>query len=141
MDENTSVNVLQQHGIKPTANRILVVKLLAAQRRPVTLRDLDEAILTVDKSNISRVLSLFREKHLVHIIDDGSGLTHYELCLSHGSADDDNHVHFYCEQCHRTYCLYDVPVPQVKVPTGYRPSSASYVISGICAECSKKTKP
>ena len=34
MDETTCVKLLQKHGIKPTSNRILVVKVLAEEEHP-----------------------------------------------------------------------------------------------------------
>ena len=40
MDESTCVTLLQQHGIKPTSNRILVVKALAAEEHPSSLTEL-----------------------------------------------------------------------------------------------------
>lgn len=139
MDESTCVELLQQHGIKPTSNRILVVKALAGEEHPSSLTELEEKIVSVDKSGIFRALTLFRANHLVHAIEDGEGAIRYELCLSEGDdADDDMHVHFYCERCHKLFCLYDTPIPHVRVPEGFSSESANYVIKGICADCNKK---
>lgn len=139
MDEPTCVKLLQQHGIKPTSNRILVVKALAAEEHPSSLTELEEKIVSVDKSGIFRALTLFRGHHLVHSIEDGDGGIKYELCLSHSNdSDDDMHVHFYCEQCHKIYCLYDTQMPHVPLPHGFSMNSANYVIKGICKECSHK---
>lgn len=139
MDETTCVRLLRQHGIKPTSNRILVAKALAAEEHPSSLAELGERLVSVDKSGIFRALSLFRDHHLVHSIDDGEGGVRYELCLS-GShdEDDDMHVHFYCGRCHKVYCLYDTPIPAVPLPRGFAKESANYVVKGICAECARK---
>ncbi len=140
MDESTCVKLLQQHGVKPTSNRIVVAKALAAAPHPASLSDLETAILTIDKSGIFRSLMLFREHHLVHALDDGEGGVRYELCLSHDEDgdDDDTHVHFYCRSCHRLFCLYDTPVPPVTVPEGYTAATANYVVKGLCPECTRK---
>lgn len=45
--------ILTKHGIKPTANRILIVKTLVSERNPVTMGDLERQIHTIDKSEIS----------------------------------------------------------------------------------------
>ena len=108
-DKNT--DILIAHGIRPTANRILVVRALLAADRPMSLTELEHKILTLDKSGIFRALTIFRDNHLVHVIEDGGGSARYELCTSDGEADDDLHVHFYCESCHRTFCIDNVPVP------------------------------
>lgn len=141
MDENTCVKLLQQHGIKPTSNRILVVKALAAEEHPASLSDLEERLVSVDKSGIFRSLVLFRDHHLVHTIEDGEGAIRYELCLSHhDDEDDDMHVHFYCEHCHRVFCFYDTPIPGVPLPRGFTRESANYMIKGICDECNAKMR-
>lgn len=139
MDENTCVSLLQKHGIKPTSNRILVVKALAAEENPSSLTELEDKIVSVDKSGVFRALTLFRDHHLVHSIEDGEGGIKYELCFSHDDSDDDDqHVHFYCERCHKLFCLYDIPIPHVPIPSGFTRESENYVIKGICEECNKK---
>ena len=139
MDEKTSVNLLSKHGIKPTSNRILVVKALADEERPLSFPKLEKQLWSVDKSGIFRALTLFRDHHLVHTIEDGEGGMCYELCFSHGSDDDDDdlHVHFYCEKCHKIYCLHDTPIPLVSLPKGFTRTGCNYVIKGICEECNK----
>ena len=123
------------HGIRPTANRILVAQALARSGRPVSLTELETALDTIDKSGIFRTLTLFREHHLVHTIEDGEAVR-YELCHSHDEAhDDDLHPHFYCEKCHRTFCLDGVAVPSIPLPSGYTGHSTTYLIKGICPEC------
>lgn len=141
MDESTCVRLLQQHGIKPTSNRILVVKALAAEEHPSSLTELEDRMVSVDKSGIFRSLVLFRDHHLVHTIEDGEGAIRYELCLSHdGDEDDDMHVHFYCERCHKVYCLYDTPIPPVPLPRGFSRESANYMVKGVCAECNARMR-
>ena len=131
--------LLSSHDIKPTANRIVVAKTLAAAERPMSLTELEYKILSIDKSGVFRALTLFREHHLVHVIEDGGDGVRYELCHSHDghNEDDDQHVHFYCERCHRTFCLPDTPIPTVKLPAGYRLSSINYMAKGLCPDCSK----
>ena len=136
MDKNDIAKLLEEHGIKVTVNRLLVAEALDNSSRPLSLMELEDLIGTVDKSGIFRSLVLFKEHRLVHSIEDVEG-TRYELCLSHGSShDDDTHVHFYCEKCHRTFCLDDIHIPPVELPKGYDARGANYVLKGICPECS-----
>ncbi|MBQ7420992.1 MAG: transcriptional repressor [Prevotella sp.] len=135
MDEKRATELLEGHGIRPTANRLLVLKALARADRPVSLGELEERTMTIDKSGIFRTVMLFREQKLVHTIEDTDGVR-YELCHAHdATTDDDQHVHFFCERCHRTFCIDNVPVPPVDLPAGYRPTGANYVLKGICPEC------
>lgn len=143
MDTNQQVIDILMHGeVRPTANRIVVAQLLAASSRPLSLSELEDLSDTLDKSTIFRTLSLFRDHHIVHVIDDGSACPRYELCVCPEHDDnDDRHVHFYCEHCHKSFCLHDIPVPDVAnipLPKGYSATSINYVIKGICAECSSR---
>ena len=140
MNSSECETLLASHDIKPTANRIVVARTLAAAERPMSLSELEYEILSIDKSGIFRTLSLFREHHLVHVLEDGGDGVRYELCYSHDghAEDDDQHVHFYCERCHRTFCLPDTPIPAVQLPSGYELTSINYMAKGICPECSKR---
>ena len=140
MEENRYVTMLEEHNIKPTANRLIVLRALDGAGRPMSLTELEYKILTIDKSGIFRTLSLFREQHLVHVIEDGGDGVRYELCHSHhDEIDDDLHVHFYCEQCQQTYCLDHIPVPGIELPDGFIMSSVNYMVKGICPHCALKT--
>jgi Fur family ferric uptake transcriptional regulator len=126
--------LLEHHGVKPTANRLLVARALQESRRPLSLMELEEKLETVDKSAVFRTLVTFRDAHLVHMLDGDP--VRYELCHSHHEdLDDDLHVHFYCLKCHKTYCLDDTPIPPVKAPEGYAVQEASYLLKGLCPEC------
>lgn len=141
--------ILAAHGIKPTANRIMVAQAIAEAGRPVCLTELEDILETVDKSNIFRALTLFRESRLVHTIEDETGALHYELCHGHAhcdghcpadelDADDDLHVHFFCRACHKMTCLTGLPIPQIALPDGFEALSASFIVKGICPECQKR---
>lgn len=128
--------LLEHHGVKPTANRLLIARALQDANRPLSLMELETQLETIDKSNVFRTLTAFREAHLVHVLEDAGDGVRYELCHSHDEEhDDDVHVHFYCTRCHKTYCLEDTPVPPVAVPEGFNPESVSYLVKGICPEC------
>ena len=137
LDHQACEALLTEHGIKPTANRIVVVKTLADAERPLSLSELEYQILSIDKSGVFRALTLFREHHLVHVIEDGGDGVRYELCHSHHGHDDDDdqHVHFYCERCHRTFCLHDMPIPAIILPDGYQLQSINYMAKGLCPDC------
>jgi Fur family ferric uptake transcriptional regulator len=138
-DKERYVTMLEAHDIKATANRLIVLRMLDGAGRPMSLSELEYKILSIDKSGIFRTLSLFREQHLVHVIEDGGDGVRYELCHSrHDEIDDDLHVHFYCEQCHQTYCLEHIPVPGIELPEGFVMASVNYMVKGTCPHCAYK---
>ena len=136
MSKAEIMKLLAEYGVKATVNRLLVAEALDNSDRPLSMTELETEIESVDKSGIFRSLMIFRDHHLVHAIEDMDG-TRYELCHSHDNGhDDDAHVHFYCEKCHRTFCLDSIHIPSVALPEGYDRRTANYVIKGTCPSCS-----
>lgn len=137
---NETEEILERAGIKPTSNRILVLREILRSHRPLSLMDLDEILDTLDKSSISRVLSLLLEHGAIHAVEDGRGIVRYETCHGDHSHESDNdmHAHFYCERCRKVYCFEDIPAPSVKLPAGFSSHSVNYMIKGICPGCRKK---
>ena len=139
MEENIYLNKLEERGIKPTAMRLLILKSMSGFERAFSLLDLEIALDTVDKSTLSRTITLFQKQHLIHCIDDGSGSLKYSVCSSECNCDvDDLHVHFYCTNCHKTYCLRNLQIPPVSLPQHFTLQSINYVMKGLCDYCSHK---
>ena len=139
MSNNDVEDILTRKEVKPTSNRILVMRELIKASHPVSLADLEISLgFSMDKASIFRVLELFSEKDIIHEIEDGSRSLKYELCHSgtHHTISD-QHVHFYCERCKETYCFEDVNVPLVNIPEGFSPHTINYMVKGICPKCSK----
>ena len=59
MGKEQCIALLTNHGIKPTANRIVIVKALAATEHPLSMKELEYSILSIDKSNIFRTLTIW----------------------------------------------------------------------------------
>ena len=138
MNSDSFCELLLDHGIRPTANRILVVKTLERAGRPLSMSEIEEQLVTIDKSIVSRTLALLREHHAVHVIEGAHEGVRYELCHSHDHAvDNDMHVHFHCERCGETICLEELAIPEVQLPEGYLMQSANFVLKGICPKCQK----
>ncbi len=81
MEQEELIHKLESRKIKPTANRILVLRTLRHASHPMSIADLEDDLVTMDKSSIFRALTLFLEHDLVHSIEDGSGSLKYEVCL------------------------------------------------------------
>ncbi len=128
--------ILETNSIKPTANRILVLKELMRNAHPVNLADLEIALAPMDKGSIFRVLQLFSEKEMIHVIEDGSRSLKYEICHAedhHTAAD--QHPHFYCEKCGALYCLDTISLPDITLSGNFHIKSINLMIKGICPKC------
>ena len=139
MQNNEILDRLQHKGVKPTANRIIIYKVLSDANHPLSLADLENKVDSIDKSSIFRVLTLFADNDVVHSFSDGRGVINYELCTDTGHCHHDNdHVHFYCENCHQSFCFEDIHIPEINLSEGFNIHEVSIVIKGTCPECSKK---
>lgn len=128
--------ILESAGVRVTANRLLVLRALLSAPAPVSLIELETELETLERSSISRTLTLFADHDLVHLLEDGRGITKYELCHSHDhSAQNDEHPHFYCEKCRRVFCLDSEVIPPVAVPDGFEVRSVNYMLKGLCRDC------
>ena len=133
------VALMQEHGIKTTANRILILNALLQAGRPLSMTEIETALESVDKSIISRNLAAFREHRLLHALaDDGAGVR-YEVChCAEEEEDNDLHVHFHCERCGPTFCFEDLPIPAVRYPDGFTVETVEHTAHGICPDCAGK---
>ena len=139
MNSQDMISRLESKGIRPTANRILVMKTLMGEQNPQSLSNLERKMVSMDKSSIFRSLTLFLEHDVVHAFEDGRGVLCYELCEEKGACDHhDGHIHFYCESCQRSFCMEDIHIPSFELPEGFYPHSISFVIKGECPDCRKK---
>lgn len=135
------VEELERKGVKATANRELVMRAFAERCHPLSLGDLERILFPMDKSSISRVLKLFTEHHVLHAVDDFSGIQKYEIC--HGKdhcVSEEMHIHFHCDECGETYCFESIHVPMIEIPDGFEMSTVSYVVKGLCPHCAEKAR-
>lgn len=138
-NEDFYIHKLMHRGIRPTAVRLLILRTMMRGDETVSMREMEQWLPTVDKSTISRTLSLFLLHKLVHVVDDGSGSAKYAVCADDCSCSvEDEHTHFYCERCHRTFCLKQIAVPVVPLPQGFKLTGVNYVLKGLCPECAEK---
>lgn len=134
MKENESK--LENRNIKPTAMRELVLKVLSEQSAAISLADLEQKFDKADKVTLYRTLKTFEENKLIHSIDDGTGSVKYAMCQDNCQCNPkDLHVHFFCTKCQQTYCLKEIPIPQINLPSNFRLETSNMLVKGVCANC------
>jgi Fur family ferric uptake transcriptional regulator len=131
-----NVEKLNKRHIKPTAMRDLVLKVLTDQKSAISLSELEHKFEKADRVTLYRTLKTFEKNKLIHSIDDGTGSVKYALCLDSCMCNpDDLHVHFKCIKCHQTFCLNEIPVPGISLPSGFKLESINMVVKGTCSNC------
>lgn len=139
MTAKESCDIMGNAGIRPTSMRILVYEAVSGFENTFSLSDVEEALPDADKSSIFRAITVFSEHHLIHEVDDGTGSMKYCFCRNFGECTrEEEHCHFYCVKCHKTYCLQDDAIPDINLPEGFVADEVSYVVKGVCPDCSGK---
>ncbi|MDD3741587.1 MAG: Fur family transcriptional regulator [Bacteroidales bacterium] len=131
-------SILTKRNIKPTAMRELVLKVLTEQKAAISLFELENKFERADRSTLYRTLKTFEENKLIHSINDGSGSVKYALC--HDSCEcntEDLHVHFLCKKCKQTFCLHEISIPAIIIPSQFVLEDVNVILKGICANCKK----
>lgn len=134
--DKSSEYLLKKAGIKSTANRLTVLDKLQESDMPLGLMELETELSPMDRSSISRVLSLLLKHDVIHAFEDGRGVAKYEIC--HGESHcspEDMHAHFFCEKCNRVFCFENVEAPKIDVPEGFRVHGINYMLKGLCPSC------
>lgn len=130
--------ILADHGVNPTAVRILVYRTIDSMPNAFAMADVENALPSLDRSTAFRTLTLFANRHLLHEIEDGSGSKKYCVCHnSHPCSLNEMHCHFRCEHCGTTYCLPHTIIPPVSLPAGFEPRKTEVIFRGICAKCNR----
>lgn len=132
-----AVEILNKADIKPTSNRILVLRTLLKQHSPLSLIEIETELETLERSSILRVLTLLLRHDVLHTLEDGRGITKYEICHgSHHCSIDDMHPHFYCEKCNKVFCFEHLSTPGITLPDGFNIRTVNYMLKGLCPNCS-----
>lgn len=132
-------SILKEHGLKVTSTRVEVLQ---------TYRDSDCALSHADvegqlgeehdRVTLYRTLHAFEDKGLIHKVIEDDGIIKYSLCSRTCDHEQhfDEHAHFSCQLCGKTYCLEAIEVQPPKLPGGYQTDTWYLLIKGVCNKCS-----
>ncbi|TAH20300.1 MAG: transcriptional repressor [Cytophagales bacterium] len=133
-------SLLNTHQVRKTKIRLEVLDFFLSKNYALSHAEIEEAIdKSYDRVTIYRTLKSFEEQGLIHKVLDDSGTSKYALCASNcmSHKHNDAHVHFNCEACGHTFCLEDIPIPAISLPTNYQLIGYSFLVQGVCKDCKK----
>lgn len=136
MEDNAII--LKRNGLSVTDSRKKILELFLDAEGALAHADIENnTAVNFDRVTVYRTLQTFVEKGIIHQIPTTDNSILYALCKHNcqQGAHHDNHVHFICNVCDKTFCLDDVTVPAVKLPNGFIPSQAAMVVTGVCMDC------
>ena len=131
-------NRLKASGLTVTKNRIRVFKCFTILDKPLTLKQIRAYNKDIDRVTIFRILKVFEQKQIIHLITLDHNKILYALCDQECSVVKNNHshqhLHFQCDNCHDVSCLSIDEFPLIKVPN-YRIDDISINVNGLCQMC------
>lgn len=126
---------LQAHNIKPSVQRIAIMKYLMEHRTHPTVEEIFTALSpqmpTLSKTTVYNTLKLMSEQGAAQMLTIDEHNTCYD-------ADTSLHAHFLCRQCGK---VYDLPLSersmkhQVKESEGHEVQEIHCYYRGICKSC------
>lgn len=129
--------LLERHGVRPTARRLEVLEELAREQDDATAQVLWSRLRERDSrtglATVYRTLSILSQHGVVDVLSHHGGEQCYRLC------GDEHHHHLLCESCHRVVevqqCGLDDWVAAAAKQHGFVATDHRVEIIGLCASC------
>jgi Fur family transcriptional regulator, ferric uptake regulator len=135
--------MLTRHKLRHTPVRRAVLQVLSRSPFALSGHEIEQQMGSdVDRITLYRTLKTFEESGLIHRVIDTTDTVRYAACSVECSAHAhfDDHVHFKCTCCQHIYCLTQVAIPAVTLPSGFEVAARNYLLSGVCQECQAKAR-
>lgn len=130
-------DLLKTHGLKITETRLKVLGEFYERDYALSHQDVETALSDLDRVTLYRTLNSFESKGITHKVLGQNGVAKYALCKhqcdEHGHHD--NHFHFHCTNCEKTYCLDESLKQEIKLPRGFVMNDVRLNVRGVCLDC------
>jgi Fur family ferric uptake transcriptional regulator len=129
-------DVLRQHGLQVTAQRLAVMRTLASHPHS-TADTIDDAVTTeigsISRRSVYDTLGVLVDKGVLRRIQPAGSAARYEDRVG------DNHHHLVCRNCGHTAdvdcAVGDVPCLEPSDSVGFDVDEAEVIYWGICPDC------
>lgn len=130
-----AVTCLKQHSIKPSMQRIAIMRYLMEHRTHPTVEEiytaLSPVIPTLSKTTVYNTLKLLSEHGAAQMLT----IDERNVCYD---ADTSIHAHFFCKHCAKVYDLFSPQAPVQSGQTelnGHEIQETHLYYKGICRQC------
>jgi Fur family transcriptional regulator, ferric uptake regulator len=133
-------SLLTHHHVRKTKIRIAVLDLFLHHSYALSHAEIEQHIgQQFDRVTIYRTLKSFEEQGLIHRVIDDSGAMKFAICSPSSNCQEhqhhDQHIHFNCNKCGKTFCLDSVPIPHIELPPNYQFEKLDLLAQGVCKDC------
>lgn len=137
MEKDEAYQRLESHGIRPSLQRVEIMRYLLTHRTHPTVEEvysgLNKKIKTLSRTTVYNTLRMFYEKNAAQMIT----IDEHRVCYD---GDIHPHVHFFCNQCGCVYDLMDEEVPKQRqgYVGNFLVQDSQLYYRGICPSCLAK---
>lgn len=134
--------LLKANQLKVTQPRLRVLQCISEKTTAISQPELEKILGSeIDRVTLYRILANLEEKGILHKVFDLNGTATYALCSTKCSADHhhDQHVHFICSVCNSVFCLNEISLPKIQLPSNFSLHSIAINAVGLCDSCNQKT--
>lgn len=133
--------ILRSNNLKVTQPRLRVLHLISEKSTAISQPELEKILgSAIDRVTLYRILSSFEDKGILHKVFDLNGTATYAFCSTKCSAHHhhDQHVHFICSVCNSVFCLDEISLPKINLPSHFSLHSIAINAVGLCDSCQEK---
>ena len=129
-------NIIKKHNLSLTKHRKKVLKAFLKSAKPLSLSQIQILVGYIDRVTLFRILSVFEEKKVIHVIRLENGRKLFALCDStcHKDKHVHDHFHFQCKTCDDVSCVPIKNQLTLNIPE-YIIHNVDISITGICTNC------
>jgi Fur family ferric uptake transcriptional regulator len=134
-----ATEILKLHEIKKTPGRIAIINALVNHNQPLSENEIKAEMQEMyDRITFYRNVQALTQAGIIHkIVIDNTTVKYGINHCDHGHQHQNEHAHFFCEQCHSVVCLEEVKIPEYNLPSGYKCTESDIIIKGKCKKCNQ----
>ena len=134
-----AIDILNSHNLKRTSCREGIIKIVMSANQALSKDEIMERLSgNYDRTTFYRSFKTLEEHKIIHKIVIDNQLVKY--ALDNAVTQKEEHIHFFCNECHTVKCLESVLLQRFQLPYGYSEDETEIIIKGICAFCKKKSE-
>lgn len=139
MKQTDLEDLIRDHGLKSTPSRMSILKVFIEKNKVLMLPEINKYLKNkeIDRITLYRTLNIFESQGLIHKVPDSNGAIGYAFC-KHGNqshTNEDDHIHFRCNNCETLICMDKVEIPKIKLPKKFKSEKLYFLVEGICNNC------
>lgn len=132
-----AVNILNSHNIKRTSCREGIIDVVLNASQALSENEIRNRLAgNYDRTTFYRSFKTLEECKIIHKIVVDNQVIKY--ALDNSITNNNEHAHFYCNECKAVRCMTTIPVQKYTLPDGYSDNETAVLIKGICASCKIK---